>query len=170
MRARVYAPGALRFTGKDALFGSQFQPQTINRYAYVLGNPVQNVDPLGLNSWWIWGLIGAGGGALVGAGIGALIGGLGGLGAGAGAATGGIGGLVGGTIGGIIGGAVGGPVGGAIGGGIGSSLGSSISTGARTLLSRAATNAVRYTRVATQEVIEMGEVTYVKGIPKFKYT
>lgn len=167
MRARVYAPGALRFTGKDFLFGSQFQPQTINRYAYGVGNPLQNVDPLGLSSWWIWGLIGAGGGALIGAGIGALIGGLGGLGAGAGAATGGLGGVVGGTIGGMIGGAVGGPVGGAIGGSIGSSLGSTISTGARTLLSRAASSAVRYTAVATEEEIEMGTARIINGVLKF---
>ncbi|HET7462055.1 MAG TPA: RHS repeat-associated core domain-containing protein, partial [Longimicrobium sp.] len=106
MRARAYAPGALRFTGKDFLFGSQLQPQTLNRYAYALGNPVQNVDPLGLSSWSVWKIIGVTVGGVVG--LGALGGGIAGGIIGFGEA--GAAGIAAGALGGAGTGAVAGPV------------------------------------------------------------
>lgn len=48
MRFRSYEPSALRFTSRDLLYGNSSAPQTQNRYAYTLGDPVQLIDPLGL--------------------------------------------------------------------------------------------------------------------------
>jgi RHS repeat-associated protein len=50
MRFRPYQPGVQRFTTRDMLFGNGLSPQTQNRYAFVLGNPAQRIDPLGLTS------------------------------------------------------------------------------------------------------------------------
>jgi RHS repeat-associated protein len=82
MRARVYAPGVLRFLERDALIGDLFVPQTLNRYAFVTGNPIGLIDPLGLSGnkdscgFWCWtGRVAAGVGialagvAVVGAGV-----------------------------------------------------------------------------------------------------
>jgi hypothetical protein len=49
MRARNYAPSAARFLQRDYLFGNINAPQTLNRYSYVVGNPIANIDPLGLH-------------------------------------------------------------------------------------------------------------------------
>ena len=49
LRARYYDPAILRFVEPDYLFGDLLRPQTLNRYAYVTGNPVQWIDPLGLD-------------------------------------------------------------------------------------------------------------------------
>ncbi|CAK0753954.1 exported hypothetical protein [Gammaproteobacteria bacterium] len=48
MRARYYRPDVARFMSMDALAGSANEPQSLNRYAYVRGNPVMGVDPSGL--------------------------------------------------------------------------------------------------------------------------
>lgn len=48
MRARYYRPEVARFMSLDQLAGSADKPQSLNRYAYVLGNPVMGVDPSGL--------------------------------------------------------------------------------------------------------------------------
>jgi hypothetical protein len=37
-----------RFLSADPLAGAPTQPQTLNRYAYALNNPVNRVDPMGL--------------------------------------------------------------------------------------------------------------------------
>ncbi len=48
MRARYYEPRLMRFIQKDtATSGNMMDPQSLNRYAYVRGNPVQFVDPSG---------------------------------------------------------------------------------------------------------------------------
>lgn len=47
MRARYYAPTLMRFVNADALEGSLADPQTLNRFAYVNGNPISYVDPFG---------------------------------------------------------------------------------------------------------------------------
>jgi len=48
MRARYYRPDVARFMSLDQLSGSADKPQSLNRYAYALGNPVMGVDPSGL--------------------------------------------------------------------------------------------------------------------------
>ncbi|MCY9681536.1 RHS repeat-associated core domain-containing protein, partial [Paenibacillus larvae] len=49
MRARYYNPDIKRFIKRDVLTGSISVGQTLNRYAYVNGNPVSYVDPFGLS-------------------------------------------------------------------------------------------------------------------------
>ena len=48
MRARYYDSDTGRFLSKDPLRGELVDPGTLNRYVYVLGNPVMGVDPEGL--------------------------------------------------------------------------------------------------------------------------
>ncbi len=48
MRARYYDPKLKRFLNRDVIQGTITDGQTFNRYAYVNGNPVSYVDPLGL--------------------------------------------------------------------------------------------------------------------------
>jgi RHS repeat-associated protein len=48
MRARYYAPELMRFIQKDQVVaGSLRDTQSLNRYAFVQGNPIQLVDPNG---------------------------------------------------------------------------------------------------------------------------
>jgi len=47
MRARYYTPDAKRFINRDVLLGNIQQALTLNRFAYVNGNPVGFVDPSG---------------------------------------------------------------------------------------------------------------------------
>jgi RHS repeat-associated protein len=47
---RYYASGQGRFMSVDQLTGGLAAPQSLNRYAYTLNNPVNLVDPLGLDS------------------------------------------------------------------------------------------------------------------------
>lgn len=47
-RTRYYQPELGRFASKDPLRGSILLPGTLNRYPYVLNNPVNLVDPFGL--------------------------------------------------------------------------------------------------------------------------
>jgi RHS repeat-associated protein len=47
MRARYYDSDTGRFLSKDPLRGELVDPGTLNRYVYVLGNPVMGVDPRG---------------------------------------------------------------------------------------------------------------------------
>ncbi len=48
--ARHYSNVVARFMSPDPLAGTPPDPQTWNRYAYVLNNPISNVDPLGLST------------------------------------------------------------------------------------------------------------------------
>jgi RHS repeat-associated protein len=50
MRARYYAPVLSRFVNADIIAGEISNAITLNRYAYVNGNPVSSVDPFGLSS------------------------------------------------------------------------------------------------------------------------
>ncbi|WP_246098331.1 RHS repeat-associated core domain-containing protein [Saccharibacillus brassicae] len=60
MRARYYNPAIKRFVNRDVLSGSLSDGLTMNRYAYVNGNPVSYIDPFGLSAdgatWWETGL------------------------------------------------------------------------------------------------------------------
>ena len=51
MRARYYNIDIMRFINQDILTGSIDSSQSLNRYAYVEGNPVNFLDPFGLNPW-----------------------------------------------------------------------------------------------------------------------
>ena len=48
MRARYYNTDLRRFVNQDVLLGGVAEGQTLNRYAYVTGRPVNYVDPFGL--------------------------------------------------------------------------------------------------------------------------
>lgn len=50
MRARAYRPEIGRFVSLDSIVGQPFTAQTMNRYAYALGDPFGRVDPTGLES------------------------------------------------------------------------------------------------------------------------
>ena len=43
-------PNMMRFTSADKALGTVMEPATLNRYAYVEGNPVTKVDPSGYSS------------------------------------------------------------------------------------------------------------------------
>jgi RHS repeat-associated protein len=60
--ARYYSPLFGRFISADSIVPEPGNPQALNRYSYVLNNPLQYTDPNG-HFWWI------AGGAAVGAGI-----------------------------------------------------------------------------------------------------
>lgn len=48
MRARYYNPKLHRFLNQDILLGSISEPLSLNRFAYVNGDPINNIDPFGL--------------------------------------------------------------------------------------------------------------------------
>jgi RHS repeat-associated protein len=47
LRARYYAPGDGRFVSRDTWTGKYNNPQSLNRWAYVEGNPINRSDPSG---------------------------------------------------------------------------------------------------------------------------
>ena len=66
MRARYYSPELMRFVQQERVRGGDLgSPQTLNRYAYVTGNPVNYIDPSG--EWLgIDDLVATIGGAIIG--------------------------------------------------------------------------------------------------------
>ena len=50
MRARYYNPEIKRFINQDVLLGGIEDSTSLNRYSYVNGNPVNYIDPFGLES------------------------------------------------------------------------------------------------------------------------
>ncbi len=48
LRARIYDPSIGRFIQRDMIFGSPARPESLNRFVYVLSNPVRLIDPAGL--------------------------------------------------------------------------------------------------------------------------
>lgn len=49
MRARYYSPDLKRFINRDIATGDINDSQTLNRYAYVTGNPISYIDPFELS-------------------------------------------------------------------------------------------------------------------------
>jgi RHS repeat-associated protein len=49
MRARFYSPEIKRFVNQDILLGDISWSQTLNRYAFVTGQPISYIDPFGLS-------------------------------------------------------------------------------------------------------------------------
>lgn len=47
LRARYYDPALGRFNSLDPFLGSNDDPQSLHKYAYVHGDPIQGVDPSG---------------------------------------------------------------------------------------------------------------------------
>ncbi len=47
MNGRIYDPSIGRFISPDPFVQDRFDPQNLNRYTYVLNNPLVNVDPSG---------------------------------------------------------------------------------------------------------------------------
>jgi len=68
LRARQYDPDLGRFVSADPVLGSLSAPQTLNRFTYVVNNPLKYTDPSGE----VINLIAAGIGALAGAIIGGV--------------------------------------------------------------------------------------------------
>ena len=54
MRARYYNPEIKRFINQDVLTGSIIDSPSLNRYAYVEGNPISLADPFGLSPAINW--------------------------------------------------------------------------------------------------------------------
>jgi RHS repeat-associated protein len=50
LRARYYAPGQGRFITHDPLMGSEGDPQSLHRYLYAHADPVNNIDPTGMET------------------------------------------------------------------------------------------------------------------------
>lgn len=48
MRSRYYSPEIKRFINRDVIAGSILESQSLNRFAYVNGNPISFIDPFGL--------------------------------------------------------------------------------------------------------------------------
>jgi RHS repeat-associated protein len=48
LRTRYYNPSEGRFTGRDPFDGMLSEPLSLNKYAYVHGNPVNATDPTGM--------------------------------------------------------------------------------------------------------------------------
>jgi RHS repeat-associated protein len=74
MRARFYSPDLRRFINQDILLGNVADGQSLNRFAFVTGNPVSFVDPFGLSGEDIYngvmdGIIGA----IIGGGVAAIV-------------------------------------------------------------------------------------------------
>ena len=49
LRARFYSPELRRFVNQDILLGDIAEGQSLNRYAFVRGDPVKYLDPFGLD-------------------------------------------------------------------------------------------------------------------------
>lgn len=94
MRARGYAPAQFRFLQPDYLTGDPLRPQTLNRYAFAAGNPLQLNDPAGLA---VIGIVALGLLAAAGIGLAYIVSFFTGATAGAGGAAGGLGGAAGGA-------------------------------------------------------------------------
>jgi RHS repeat-associated protein len=56
-KARYYHPALARFISPDTVVPSNTDPQSLNRYSYVLNNPINLTDPSGhMAAWWHFGI------------------------------------------------------------------------------------------------------------------
>ncbi|MFH0769583.1 MAG: RHS repeat-associated core domain-containing protein [Chloroflexota bacterium] len=54
--ARYYDPTIGRFISPDTIVPQSANPQALNRYSYVLNNPLRYTDPTGYDvNWWVVG-------------------------------------------------------------------------------------------------------------------
>ena len=53
LRTRYYNPGIMRFMNRDTVRGSVTDTKSLNRFAYVEGNPLTYVDPNGQAATWL---------------------------------------------------------------------------------------------------------------------
>ncbi|ADU26441.1 RHS repeat-associated core domain-containing protein [Ethanoligenens harbinense] len=53
MRARYYSPTLLRFVNADVKKGNIQTSESLNRCAYANGNPINDIDPFGTDTWSI---------------------------------------------------------------------------------------------------------------------
>src|SRR5262249_43705722 len=51
LRSRYYDPEIGRFLSADRLPGSPSKPASFNEYVYAGNDPVNNIDPLGMQGW-----------------------------------------------------------------------------------------------------------------------
>lgn len=56
LRARWYDPANGRFNRLDPFAGNMQDPQSLHKYAYVHGDPVQRIDPSGLSALAVGGI------------------------------------------------------------------------------------------------------------------
>lgn len=51
-KARFYSPYLNRWIQPDSIIPQPYNPQSLNRYAYVLNRPINLTDPTGHDPWW----------------------------------------------------------------------------------------------------------------------
>ncbi|WP_186804725.1 RHS repeat-associated core domain-containing protein [Limihaloglobus sulfuriphilus] len=56
LRARMYDPQMMRFTGRDPVRGKYGEPLTLHRYLYTANEPINRIDPNGKIFGAIWGM------------------------------------------------------------------------------------------------------------------
>ena len=54
MNGRIYDPTLGRFLQADPFIQAPYNTQSLNRYSYVLNNPLNATDPSGYFGWAVW--------------------------------------------------------------------------------------------------------------------
>ena len=81
LRARYYDQDSGRFNRLDPFIGNNSDPQSLHKYAYAHGDPINGIDPSGFNNFSLISVLATGGiglliGAIVGGVVGAKLGGV----------------------------------------------------------------------------------------------
>jgi RHS repeat-associated protein len=53
MKARYYKANIGQFISPDSVIQDEYTPQNLNRFSYVLNNPLKYTDPTGNYYWWL---------------------------------------------------------------------------------------------------------------------